>query len=1165
MAPPPDNRRQKDPATTQSAGGEPEATRSGRAGSPSNRPPPVRPDAAVTLPTPAGLHPTHGPSTAPSSASASAPQRFGDYELLEVLGRGGMGVVYRACHIKLNRIVALKRIRAGELADADDIRRFRIEAEAAAALDHPGIVPIYEAGEIAGHPYYTMACVPGQSLLRSVDQGPLEPWEAARIMQLVAGAVQYAHGRGIIHRDLKPGNILLDPARTPRVTDFGLAKRTTSQTQLTIEGERVGTLAYMPPEQELGHLQRVGPTADVYSLGATLYHLLVGRPPFPKHPGSSTSIHIEIREAEPLPPRMARPGGGVPRDLETICLKCLAKEPERRYATAQALADELSRFLAGDPIEARPASLGERAWRRIKKRPVVAGLSAAVLLALLTAAGLAGRGIQLARNVRSATQTLATTGQELEKAKVEKTTEAQRRIDEEYLSDMNEAQELWRRGELGRLRGLLTKYERPTPYDPRGFEWRFLSNQLAAPAPLQFKSAGAPWNRLAFSPDSRRVAALDRDGNLVVWNLPEGAEAYRIAGPAHSFAFTRDRRHCALLRSVEQGRFEIFDAEAGGPVAQFAAGPSTTCFAVHPSGTKLLAANAAGELFLRELPAGKLLREVTAKYKDLALGRRSLDIEHGAVFDLDFSPLGDYFAVGWADGVVQVWSIETSDINRLMNISHQGCVTGVAFSPDGRLLASQSSGKFDIRQEAFVPGDVQLTSFPTGAQLAKVAPHAEKLPEEPVLKTAQGFIPFGQFRPAFSADSRRLFTTGRRTVSSRDVRTADGVVEYSGHDGLVLAVAVSPDGKLVAGAGADGVARVWPAAGNPAYSVRCQPYGGIQALALSPDGRRLAAICDRGVEGSFFFPPTGQHSPARRQTDPALWIWNVASGAKLYGEDAKFGLSSLQFSADSNELWAGGQRFQFAGDAVTVTRALAQPSHGVSELASPDRSYFVRFSSQPTVELWRFASQRPFASLQAHPPRPSVVAVSPNGKWLATGGADKAVCVWSSVDGTLRHTCGGHGGEITALTFSPDSELLISGAEDGNLYCWRVADGQRTASFLGHRREISGIAFAKDGQSFATSSGLLRAAQNQRGGAGEVRLWDLRTGRLRLELTTDSEIYAGVAISPDGRQIFAAANSLATVEPGRIVVWDANPAATKGPAPIVDPSVELGGSPTPQP
>ncbi len=284
-----------------------------------------------------------------SVASLTLPCRIGDYELHEELGRGGMGVVYKARQISLDREVAVKMILRGQLASPDDRDRFRAEAEAAARLDHPGIVPVYEVGELDGRPYFNMKYVNGKTLADLLADGPLPPREAARVLAAVARAIHHAHRQGVLHRDLKPSNILIDEAGQPHVTDFGLAKRVSDATSLTRTGAVLGTPAYMAPEQAAGARGEVGPTSDVYSLGSILYHMITGQPPFLA--ASPVDVVLLLLEQDPTPPRVIY--SKADRDLEMITLKCLQKPTDLRYDSAAALADDLEAFLHDENISAR--------------------------------------------------------------------------------------------------------------------------------------------------------------------------------------------------------------------------------------------------------------------------------------------------------------------------------------------------------------------------------------------------------------------------------------------------------------------------------------------------------------------------------------------------------------------------------------------------------------------------------------------------------------------------------------------------------------------------------------------------------------------------------------------------------------------------------------------
>jgi serine/threonine-protein kinase len=374
---------------------------------------------ATALTPPAGPAADAGGSTDATPRRPAAPARGAPhvpgYEILGVLGRGGMGVVYKARQQGLNRLVALKMILGGVHADAAGLGRFRTEAEAIAALQHPNIVQVYEVGEHDGLPFFSLEYLDGGSLARRLAGRPLPPREAAALAEQLARAVQYAHEHGVVHRDLKPGNILFAPVargpssvaennppsaadhgpRTtdngqPKITDFGLARRLDAASDLTGTGAVLGTPSYMAPEQAEGRTHAAGPPADIHALGAILYEMLTGRPPFLG--ADPTATVLQVRLLEPVPPRRWQPG--VPRDLETVTLKCLQKEPHRRYASAAALADDLRRFLDDQPVLARPVPAWERAWKWAKRDPSAAGLA---VLSAIVALGLAVGGLAFAR------------------------------------------------------------------------------------------------------------------------------------------------------------------------------------------------------------------------------------------------------------------------------------------------------------------------------------------------------------------------------------------------------------------------------------------------------------------------------------------------------------------------------------------------------------------------------------------------------------------------------------------------------------------------------------------------------------------------------------------------------------------------------------------------
>ena len=329
------------------------------------------------------LFPTNGSATAPLEPPDSQSPQIPGYDFEAILGRGGMGVVYKARHLRLNRAVALKMMQAGAYAGAHQRARFQREAEVVASLHHPNIVAVYDVGEHQGCPFFTMELLEGGSLAEALSGTPQPARRSAALLLTLAEAVQAAHQAGIVHRDLKPGNILLTAEGMPKIADFGLARHFESEPALTLSGTPIGTPSYMAPEQVIGNAGAIGPATDIYALGALLYEMLTGRPPFRGETAAETERQV-IHE-EPVSP--ARLNTTVPRDLETICLKCLNKEPARRYASAAALADDLRRFGEGRPILARPVGLIERFWRWCRRNPTEAALVATALALVGLAVG----------------------------------------------------------------------------------------------------------------------------------------------------------------------------------------------------------------------------------------------------------------------------------------------------------------------------------------------------------------------------------------------------------------------------------------------------------------------------------------------------------------------------------------------------------------------------------------------------------------------------------------------------------------------------------------------------------------------------------------------------------------------------------------------------------
>jgi hypothetical protein len=531
-----------------------------------------------------------GPLAGGAAVDAPAPP---GYEILGELGRGGMGVVYKAKQVALNRVVALKMILAGGHAGAELRRRFLAEAQAVAKLKHPHIVQVFDLGEHQGHPYFALEFVAGGSLDKQLAGTPLPPQDAAMLVATLADAMAHAHAAGIVHRDLKPANVLVEAGWAVKVMDFGLAKTLDTDSGQTKSGSIMGTPSYMAPEQAQGR-KDVGPPADVYALGAILYECLTGRPPFKA--ATPLDTVLQVLDQEPVPPTQLQPQ--TPRDLETIALKCLAKEPGRRYGSAQALADDLRRYLAGEPIRARPASVLERSGKWVRRNRAVTAAAAGIAAALTLGLGLAlwqgWRADAEAERAggeaeRARTAELTAQGQAAALA-VEKARAERQLARAEWLVYQNRLGEVGRYLEEGRREAA---YDRLTDCNGalRGWEFHRLWTQLQGDC-LILRDPTAWLLAVAFSPDGTRLATAGSDGAARLWDAHAGtllANLQGHTGAVWKVAFSPDGARLATAGS--DGVARLWDARIGAPLGELRGHRGKVeAVAFSPDGTRLATA-----------------------------------------------------------------------------------------------------------------------------------------------------------------------------------------------------------------------------------------------------------------------------------------------------------------------------------------------------------------------------------------------------------------------------------------------------------------------------------------------------------------------------------------------------------------------------------------------
>lgn len=990
---------------------------------------------------------------------------FGNYMLRARIGGGGFGDVYDATRNDSPLSLAIKILRDEHAGQPEVIQRFRKEAQIVARLQHHGIVPVYEIGEANGQPFIAMKRVQGVDLHRFTRAQPIDPTLAARIVADAADACQCANQAGVVHRDIKPENILIEEDGRVLVVDFGLAKQLDSETALTKSLQRLGTPHYMPPEQADPRLGPITPSCDVYGLGATLYFLLTGRPPFPTAAGvGRDAVLHQIAWDRPIAP--TKLNSAVPDSIERVCLQCLEKSPVDRYGSAADLAADLRRFAAGQPVAAHLPGQLLRARRWCGRRPVATAVLAIAAIAMLGGS--------------AASFHFATRAQSAESREKTATSDRLRR---EYVADMRDAQAALTKGETPVAIRLLAKYEAPTGDDPRGFEWHYLHRMAHAPSPTHITRDGVVWNRLALDRTGSRLACADRQGRLTVFRLPDATEVFHSDLPVTDFDFTPDGVRIIALAASGTDRVIAFDAATGAVAKEFPTGHLASCMALKPDGQTIFTGSPGNDLFLWSL-SGTDRTDLARAYKRGQFDR-SIDVQNGAVTATAFAPQGPSLAIGYENGVTQVWDSEQGTIIA-RGPSHTGPVTGLSFNHDGSQVASQSFGRYELRLQSNLHGEVHVWSTTTGKNAITVVPHQQMIADAPVLST-ESLLPYGQLRPHFTTDGKELVTTGPLCVQRWTVKTGKLSGQYPGSGSLVHAITMSADGRFVAAADMAGNVRIWRTAESGQASVAFAHDFGIRAL--SGGGNRLAVLCEDGGEMTV-----GVHGQLFSRSERRMLLtWDLRDGSNTRESDLASGTETIAILPSGT-----------ACGSVVIGNAESPLADSIRVL----KDY-------------------------------SVFAVSPDGRWIAVGRQTGSIDLFQTGDAEKTWSVAPHQAEVTAVAFSPDGWTLATGSADRRICVLSTKTGETTAILQGHRREIGGLAFSPDGTRLASGSGLLRIEDSQ---PGEVRLWDVATKQPCLELTVGvADNYPGVAWSADGTALFAAANSLTgaqgTVEPGRVIAW----------------------------